>query len=986
MIGCSSGKEDTPPAYTISGTVTGAEIADVTITFEDAANVKTMNAAYTAFTLNDSSAISVKTDQYGKFKCPGLKNGMYIVTPSKEGYVFEPVSLNAYISGANVSNIHFQSTASTTPTYSISGTVSGGVKQNVTITLSGKASGTTTTNIDGNYSFNGLQNGDYTVTPSHPQYTFTPTNRSITLNGANSTGNDMTATSIPVATYSISGKITGATLANVTVRLTGAATKSETTDINGNYIFTNCLNGSYTVAPIKDGFTFSPSSRAVVVQGVNTSVSDFTASANPAPTFTILGAVGGNVKEGVTISLEKMSQVNLTTNATTTTNTSGNYSFADIENGSYKLTPSYLDYIFSPTNQTVTVNGANVTAETFIASRPLADICNVTDVFPTPPALHVDGYQIKDINNSVVILKGINFNHYMEYPYYPDQQGAAGFIPRLDWSHSAYDYNKVKKWGLNVVRLNISYTHIINDDAFNNLKMQVKWAKDNGLYIIIAYFVPDGCNDDNADYYSDEKFWANIINTADKTVNENSQYFKNYAANWRKISDQFKAEPHVIYELLNEPQSKGGLDNTSYTDFVKKMVKQIRSNNDHHIIIVDGLKYANVEPQYLAFLKNLSGVDQNIVYSFHSYDPKDFVFQECYWKTKDCEAFSGSDSRKTLKTTDIDWPTITIDNISLSEERPILGLTCNKQPGSCLLKKIEFYDASDQLLFSEDFINKIEDPNFKFNNPNDIGKLIDTSRACRKWETQSNGFNQTAVGSIVGIDQYVGENILRIGQTINKENIDSYKDDSASWASATFLGWISCTDGSIPKIDKNKKYRMKITLKGESFASYGSVTVFFLNPVTPYNTLKQWEIKRYKDNVNLNTVFSSDADMIDGHYKAMDIISKKFKVPVFLGEFGMPIRVYQSGDDEKFLQMLMDKASLYGLHWTLFVYRDPLDAQSWCDGVTCGQKRTFGLYSGWEKKVCEMEQDSAMGTNPDNALYFYRPNIIKKIQENMLKP
>jgi len=54
--------------------------------------------------------------------------------------------------------------------------------------LSGAAGMTTTTDGSGNYSFAGLSNGAYTVTPSRTGYVFTPTNRAVTVSGSNATG------------------------------------------------------------------------------------------------------------------------------------------------------------------------------------------------------------------------------------------------------------------------------------------------------------------------------------------------------------------------------------------------------------------------------------------------------------------------------------------------------------------------------------------------------------------------------------------------------------------------------------------------------------------------------------------------------------------------------------------------------------------------------------------------------------------------------
>jgi hypothetical protein len=100
------------------------------------------------------------------------------------------------ISGANVTGQNFTGTAGAA-TFSISGTVTasgGGAIAGVTMTLSGAASAATTTDGSGNYTFSGLANGGYTVTPSPSGYTFSPVNRSVTVSGANVTAQNFTGT------------------------------------------------------------------------------------------------------------------------------------------------------------------------------------------------------------------------------------------------------------------------------------------------------------------------------------------------------------------------------------------------------------------------------------------------------------------------------------------------------------------------------------------------------------------------------------------------------------------------------------------------------------------------------------------------------------------------------------------------------------------------------------------------------------------------
>ena len=101
------------------------------------------------------------------------------------------ITINSTGASNSPVNIPVKLKLNTSPTYSIVGKVrtsSGTPLAGVTITLSGYTTRSTTTNSLGKYKFTGLANGSYTVTPSMPGYTFTPTSRSVTISGANVTG------------------------------------------------------------------------------------------------------------------------------------------------------------------------------------------------------------------------------------------------------------------------------------------------------------------------------------------------------------------------------------------------------------------------------------------------------------------------------------------------------------------------------------------------------------------------------------------------------------------------------------------------------------------------------------------------------------------------------------------------------------------------------------------------------------------------------
>jgi LmbE family N-acetylglucosaminyl deacetylase len=324
--------------YTISGTITG--VAGVTVTLSSGGS--------TVATITSGASGTT-------YSITGISNGSYTVTPSLSGYTFTPTSASVTVNGANATATAFTATAQT---YTISGTISGAGGNGATVKLTGAASATTTANSAGAYSFTGATNGSYTVTPSLAGYAFSPTSASVTVNGANATVSAFSSTA--VQTYTISGTITGAAGATVTLSSGGSTVATITSGASGTtYSFANVPNGSYTVTPNLTGYTFSPTSASVTVNGANATASAFNATASPT-TYTISGTITGVA--GVTL---KLSSGGSTVATITSGSPGATYTFTNVPNGSYIVTPSLAGHTFAPTSAPVTVGGANVTGVNF---------------------------------------------------------------------------------------------------------------------------------------------------------------------------------------------------------------------------------------------------------------------------------------------------------------------------------------------------------------------------------------------------------------------------------------------------------------------------------------------------------------------------------------------------------------------------------------------------------------------------------------------
>ena len=81
-----------------------------------------------------------------------------------------------------------------------------------------------------------------------------------------------------VPTCAISGTVTGAVSAGVTLTLSGAQTGTATSDATGKYEFARLARGDYTVTPAKADYVFSSAAATVTVNCVEVSTLDFIAS------------------------------------------------------------------------------------------------------------------------------------------------------------------------------------------------------------------------------------------------------------------------------------------------------------------------------------------------------------------------------------------------------------------------------------------------------------------------------------------------------------------------------------------------------------------------------------------------------------------------------------------------------------------------------------------------------------------------------------
>ena len=177
--------------------------------------------------------------------------------------------------------------------FSLSGTINPTAAGNgAAVALSGTASASATADSAGNFTFAGLPDGSYMVTPTHSGYAFAPGNQSATVNGANVAGLNFTGNAATVAptitTQPANQTVTAGQTATFTAVAAGTAPLGYQWQKNGASI-AGATSASYTTpaTTIADsGSTF-----AVVVTNtagtVTSSVATLTVNAAPvAPSIT----------------------------------------------------------------------------------------------------------------------------------------------------------------------------------------------------------------------------------------------------------------------------------------------------------------------------------------------------------------------------------------------------------------------------------------------------------------------------------------------------------------------------------------------------------------------------------------------------------------------------------------------------------------------------------------------------------------------------
>ena len=180
------------------------------------------------------------------------------------------------------------------------------------------------------------------------------------------------------------------------------------------------------------------------------------------------------------------------------------------------------------------------------------------------------------------------------------------------------DFKNVADWGIDHIRLPVDYNLVQNKDGtfiesgFAYIDSAISWAKKYGLNMVLDLHKTQGFSFDD---YSEHElgFW------------EKEEFQNLFYKLWEEFAIRYGKEKILAFELLNEITDKAY--NDKWMEIAEKAVAAIRKHTKETKVIFGG--YYN---NSVVSVKDLAlPFDENIVYTFHSYEPLLFTHQGAYW-------------------------------------------------------------------------------------------------------------------------------------------------------------------------------------------------------------------------------------------------------------------------------------------------------------------------------------------------------------------
>ncbi len=505
--------------------------------------------------------------------------------------------------------------------------------------------------------------------------------------------------------------------------------------------------------------------------------------------------------------------------------------------------------------------------------------------------IHVENGKIVDGSGNPVWLKGIALgNDVWSNPTEP-----------VLTSHDESSYEDIASMGFNSVRFYLNYQlfeddanpYIYKEEGFEWLDKNIKWAKKNGIGLILNMHVPQGgyqSQGNGTGLWTDEESQARLI------------------ALWAEIAKRYSDEETVIgYGILNEPivpdigtveESVGQCKN-----LMQRITDAIRAVDENHIIFAErvcavqsasGSSDWNIAISQLQFLLN----DNNTAYEFHCYSPHNFTHQ------------------------DMDWAgTLGIVKRYPSDEAVVSNVINSWVDCASSKKTAELEDG--WMLYESSLVKRSD----KYN----VGTI-----ALRASKIGAEG---AAYFDDVVLEEYKDGELIREMMLID---FDSNKGD--------FVFWSQNGSGSHGKVSGGyKSFCYKIS--GTTADANVSGCKFELKEGYEYKVKAKVKIENAGTGASVmpridfslaETIMSLDIEYLKSEMLANLQFGALNNVPMYMGEFGACANAFLYGrGGEKWVADMLDICKEQSVHFTYHAYHEP----------------SFGLYSDPASKLPEMKNE-----------------------------
>lgn len=209
------------------------------------------------------------------------------------------------------------------------------------------------------------------------------------------------------------------------------------------------------------------------------------------------------------------------------------------------------------------------------------------------------------------LKKGVNFGGYLSQCEHT--------LAHYEQFISEDDVKKVADWGFDHIRLPIDYEVYEHDDGSRH---------EEGIAFVDRFV--DWCEKANIDVVLDlHKAYGYDFNNAGDAEKNNLFHSdalkKRFVDLWDFISARYGKRRHVALELLNEVVESENAD--LWNDLIAATMAVIRKNAPTVPVIYGGIQWNSANTLKLL----IPPKDENVIYTFHLYEPLIFTHQKAYW-------------------------------------------------------------------------------------------------------------------------------------------------------------------------------------------------------------------------------------------------------------------------------------------------------------------------------------------------------------------